>query len=367
MQLSMAELETALSLNEQIATCSDFETFNSVALPKVTRFLNADSALVMRAPASFERRHKSEVMALENIQRNHIDIYIEEFCDLDPYIEYSMEILANGADGAGDRLFKKSDCYEFDKSKAEIFDREFLRYTGIQDVICFPAAKEARTGDNVVFGLHRHSENGEFNSRTFNKARILFPVVSSVLARCALNHSLSIMERLSLIDDEQDQQMALIFDECGRLVGSSERFSEMSIDVSDMLIEQIQARIASIRISDEQSDVFEFSPEHQTHLESERCVSLDVLVSSGSAHGDRPYYLATIRQTRTSRVRKAAALWSLTARETEIVCALFDGRDNKSIASELGISPKTVENHMTSIFSKTETRSRTELISKVHQ
>lgn len=48
----------------------------------------------------------------------------------------------------------------------------------------------------------------------------------------------------------------------------------------------------------------------------------------------------------------------LTQREVDILGCLIRGISNKEIAEELGISPKTVENHLTRVYEKTDTNGR---------
>ena len=53
--------------------------------------------------------------------------------------------------------------------------------------------------------------------------------------------------------------------------------------------------------------------------------------------------------------------FGLTAREVEIVSAIAEGKSNRDIATQLGISLQTVKHHLTSVFDKTGTSSRLEL------
>jgi two-component system, NarL family, nitrate/nitrite response regulator NarL len=53
--------------------------------------------------------------------------------------------------------------------------------------------------------------------------------------------------------------------------------------------------------------------------------------------------------------------YGLTAREVEIVSAIAEGKSNRDVATQLGISLQTVKHHLTSIFDKTGTSSRLEL------
>jgi DNA-binding NarL/FixJ family response regulator len=52
----------------------------------------------------------------------------------------------------------------------------------------------------------------------------------------------------------------------------------------------------------------------------------------------------------------------LTAREIEIIRHLAQGKNGRAIACALGISDRTVRNHLTAIFAKLRVRDRTQLI-----
>jgi two-component system nitrate/nitrite response regulator NarL len=60
---------------------------------------------------------------------------------------------------------------------------------------------------------------------------------------------------------------------------------------------------------------------------------------------------------RGRRVAEAA----LTPREQQIAMAIADGRTNRDIAAQLGITEQTVKNHLTSIFEKVGVDNRLQL------
>jgi two-component system, NarL family, response regulator LiaR len=53
---------------------------------------------------------------------------------------------------------------------------------------------------------------------------------------------------------------------------------------------------------------------------------------------------------------------SLTRREMDVLCAAARGLGNKQIAAELGMSARTVQTHLTSVFGKLGVSSRTEAV-----
>ena len=58
-------------------------------------------------------------------------------------------------------------------------------------------------------------------------------------------------------------------------------------------------------------------------------------------------------------------LGALTTREIQIAKAVSEGRGNRDIATQLGITEQTVKNHLTSIYEKVGVGSRLQLALKV--
>jgi len=56
---------------------------------------------------------------------------------------------------------------------------------------------------------------------------------------------------------------------------------------------------------------------------------------------------------------------ALTEREAEVLELLADGADASTIARQLGLSTKTVQNHVSRILAKFQARDRVDLIFKV--
>ena len=71
---------------------------------------------------------------------------------------------------------------------------------------------------------------------------------------------------------------------------------------------------------------------------------------------------AELRQIQGRRTEVAARLVQLTRREFEVMRMVVQGKSNKEIASELGVSTKTVEAHRAKVMEKMQARSLAGLV-----
>lgn len=69
-----------------------------------------------------------------------------------------------------------------------------------------------------------------------------------------------------------------------------------------------------------------------------------------------------VRASRSPAMGVPPGLAGLTDREREVLVLIARGRSNGEIAQELGVSPSTVKNHVTSLFGKIEVRDRAQAV-----
>ncbi len=68
-----------------------------------------------------------------------------------------------------------------------------------------------------------------------------------------------------------------------------------------------------------------------------------------------------------SKSQEEASAQQLTSRQHELLRLLRDGKDNQAIAQEMGLSVKTIENHLTRLYKQLNVQSRLEAVKAVMQ
>lgn len=86
-------------------------------------------------------------------------------------------------------------------------------------------------------------------------------------------------------------------------------------------------------------------------------VQEEVLAALRTVAGGGAVFGAGAAQRVLSGDRRMA---DLTARESEVLALVADGRSNTEIARELGLSLKTVQNHVSNVLAKLQVRDRTQ-------
>ena len=139
------------------------------------------------------------------------------------------------------------------------------------------------------------------------------------------------------------------------------------IDVT-ALLPQVQCPTLVLHSRHDVRQPFEEGRLLATGIAGARFVSID----SGNhlLLGDEPGWQRWIDEVRAFLPTPAAAAGNavfaaLTARQRELLELIAQGRDNAQIAATLGLSEKTVRNHITGIFAKLEVETRAQAIVRV--
>lgn len=101
------------------------------------------------------------------------------------------------------------------------------------------------------------------------------------------------------------------------------------------------------------------------HLADSRWLTLRAARLAGDDASDRALIAVTLEPVPPrERIDLYARATGLTPREAELLHRLARGPSNRQVATEMGLSPHTVPDHLKAIFGKTGTRSRSALVAR---
>jgi DNA-binding CsgD family transcriptional regulator len=92
----------------------------------------------------------------------------------------------------------------------------------------------------------------------------------------------------------------------------------------------------------------------------------DYLLHMKKLSGREQFYLVSVeRVAQRDHIARATQRFGLTRRETEVLSHVLRGDRANDIALQLCISPTTVSDYLTNLLRKTDSRNRSEMLSKV--
>ena len=210
--------------------------------------------------------------------------------------------------------------------------------------------------DGTVFGylcLHRDALDRRFTGKDVSRLTNILPVLAGALRRVTL---------AAVPDTSRLETGVMLFDDKGQMVGLTggaaawlDELGPPSRDGLPLLIAGLAHHVLA-------------SGRTATSSITTRAGRAGVLEAALMAGSPAPQVVIVVSAAPPSRrLENLAAASGLTPRERQVVECVLSGHSTKAIAAELGISPYTVQAHLTSIFTKTGHRSRRDLINRLRQ
>lgn len=201
--------------------------------------------------------------------------------------------------------------------------------------------------------LHREAAERRFTGKDVSRLTNILPVLAGALRRMALT---------AVPDDSRLDTGVMLFDEKGRMIGSTggaaawlDELGPPGLDGLPLLVTGLARHVLA-------------SGRTATSAITTRAGRAGVLEAAVLAGSPAPQVVVVISAAPLARrLDHLAAASGLTPRELQVVECVLSGHSTKAIAAELGISPYTVQAHLTSIFTKTGQRSRRALINRLRK
>lgn len=355
--LSSVLFKDYFTVSRDILDCDRFEDLYFAALHGLERVLEAATSCLLLAPEKGPKRLFIGGLS-HGVDEVGLARYLADYQTLDPLARSTFRALTS-AKSEVSILDQLVDYRTFRQSK---FYNEFYRPNDVHHVLGIGV----RCGiDTIgVVGLHRPEGRPAFTAEDLEKARLFVPALSASLTKTMVLDRLHERDWLiGTLSDKQDLEAILILDERLSLIFANKLVATIlgkppllgqsaGVALPEPLVEAcLEARegvTASLAI--------------QREFTLPQGLRLKAVVEPLVGDDRRIRYLIKISKALGDTVSTdALAGMGLTKRETTIADLVATGLSNPQIADRLGISVRTVENHLRSVFDKAGVNNRTAL------
>lgn len=354
--------DPSASLYEKILSCEAVGRIDSDILEPLVDALDATSAVFIQMFASPLGGRHFGANSYVGHKPHSVSVYVDEFHKVDPVMRPAMEWLDDPKRPLPNLLtgsFKRS--LEHDS----YYGSGFLLPFEIGHVVAFVMpVNTAFETQLACVGFHRRPEDPAFQPDQIAWLQRLGPAVRSVLYALACKEAIALSETVAMAARETGGDSGfLIFDE--DLVirnGNARGMEDIGVGGPDRqgssLLGEIKQRLLGCDRAD--GGVVTFRSDAPRPVEVE-------IRNFRSADG-RPFHLVVTNGAGKLRaIDDSCRKFGLTDREAEVVSRIAAGQCNASLSQDLGISLRTGENHLRSIYRKVGVSSRTQLLSRLLQ
>lgn len=355
-------------VSSSILSCGGMDRIRPSILEPVSALLRAESSVFMqfsKFPAADSRVVRAAYVG--PTPRSAATYADRAYFRQDPVIRNGIGWLERPVGEDGPRVAHLGSTVDLGEFSHTLYYNEFLKPAGIADVLALCVPVQAAGRHVMCLGFHRTDGQDLFTEGDISAFWSLVPAMNAALQNLGLRAALADTDGLvqALVQADGDVDVA-VFDEnfilrqaTPRVIGDGQMGDTLS-----SLLEEVRSRM-------------DFAWRRTGVLPEEISFSA---VTAGAGGTGRREMAVTARRHRSSRdgdriviamrhqpaslsLAEACTAAGLTERETQVVEMLGAGLCNASIAGRLSISPRTVENHLRSIYGKLGVNSRTQLLS----
>lgn len=356
-----------VALMVRLLKCVSFADLPSSVLIPMSHAIGACSAVFMQfqgLPLNGETIGRSS-SAGHNLLRA-TDAYVEGLYTIDPMVRPVLEHLRAG-DTEPDRAIGM--LTEVQGWRDEVQYRRFLEQCGISDVLAVAVPTTTVFGPEIMcLGFHRPMGARPFTQRDRQCVQTLLPALQAILRNLAHSDALSFSGHvINELGDAGDGTNLLVLDQDLRIrhancralrrLGVRRAAQDVQVDILGALRKRLMDTPPLVgerlRIS---------LPGRAGQPANTRATQLEI--ATFRTIDSHLYYLVTEPDASPTARPDIAKHFGLTGREQEVGDLVCLGHNSTVVARQLGITRRTVENHLRSIYAKVGVNSRTQLAAR---
>lgn len=354
--------DPSATLYEKILSCEGIDSINGNILEPLVEALDATSAVFIQMFASPLGDRHFGANSYVGHKPASVSVYLDEFHKLDPVMRPAMDWLEDPKRPLPNML---TGSFKRNLEQNSYYGNSFLLPFDIGHVVAFVMPMNTAFETQLAcVGFHRRPEDPAFQPDQIAWFQRLGPAIRSVLYVLAAQEAIALSETIAMAAKEAGTDFGfLILDE--DLVvrnGNARGMEDIGIGnpgrQGSSLLGEIKQKLLGCDPSEGGTVTFQCDTPKTIEVEIRNFHSAD----------GRPFHLVvTSGSGKRHGIDDACRKFGLTDREAEVVSRIAAGKCNASLSRELGISLRTGENHLRSIYRKVGVGSRTQLLSRLLQ
>jgi DNA-binding CsgD family transcriptional regulator len=288
-----------------------------------------------------------------------VDAYVDGLYRLDPVIQPAIHALND----AGQKVARVSSSSFEGPKHDDQYASTFLKPFNIGHVmaVAVPFDTDFDTQLSCI-GLHRPYGDRPFRPEELAWFKRLVPALASVLSTITCRETLEISRALIDVANRQSADLGYVILDEDLVVRSANAPGVDLFGLSGSAQATVLGEVKELLLRDPPGD-----GASRSLTSRDRGVPVAEIEVRGFRSGnDRQHYLVSSAGSAVhNSLESACQALGFTQRETETARLIATGKCTASLAVELGISFRTVENHLRAIYRKAGVGSRTQLVSRL--
>lgn len=343
----------------QIISCRGAEQIPQAVLAPLCRRVKAVSGVFLRFRKS-GGTWRVDAGQTYSISDDSLMRYVEHYHQQDPIAILSNALMERPSERAS-RVVRLSELTRTQNFRETDYYREFLEPQHIGEIIATFIPLRALGDEFLSIGLHRPTGAPNFSHEEALALEEVRPFVASALSNVVLQEATDSASCALMEMSEATGAGCAIFDESFQPLYINPRAQ------ADLLPQTHDGNhLPIIGMLSQAARRLTASHPGPVNIEHEAAQGLNITLKRRVLANGAARFIVNTSQNDTQQllIQRCRAL-GFTERECEVVQLIVKGHTNESVAAQLDISVRTVENHLRAMYMKANINSRTQLLAKL--
>lgn len=357
------ETDAMLAVSNSVLACRSFETLDQMVLAPLADYLDAETSCFLQVVPESVAATRIGRNSCHNIARGAHSQYVSRHFRADPAVD-RYQLAMNEPMG----VYCTSEAWDYGEFVKTEFYNDFFRPNSIHHVMIMMVRTCWQSQNWLALGFHRPFRSSPFGEIQKRRARSVVGAAGGTLRGLLLQEALDVRDQVIDHLESGSPDIGITFFDANMVFvhANARGLSDLELGkYADSHDGFANARLGKVLAACQE---LKATRDFLTPRKVEICADEEIVATVQARikpGGDLLFVVHTAgRKTETQLMRRCED-FGMTAREVDIIKLIGAGLSNAEIADCLFISPRTVENHLRSIYGKAAVNRRTQLLHRL--